>query len=349
MNRPETARDNNRRAGVLMLATAVLYSVVIPAALYLQAPTLGAFAFVSGLRLGGAISLTLFCLLRWKRVTTHPQVRSEIYRQVMRPGNLVLLTLAFMGNTAIILAFRYIDPEVGYITSELWPILMLLGTGFIMQGTHRFQNPGLWKWAMVVTSFAGVAAVVISQSPDRSITGVFTTNTLIGVALALLAASCGLYQPFIFLWSHRISQRLRSTPEAGTPREIEDVCALMICAAGIAWSCITNGAISAITGELATAQGWSILAAATVVGLTVEAGGQVCELLGMLRARDLSPVALIYLNAPLALLLMALLNLTEIINPLVFGGGAAAVIAANIALTMSDTRRTQQPEASRSR
>ena len=262
------------------------------------------------------------------RTTSCPRFRDKVASLAM--------PLALLNGCGYILysfSIRYLDTAAATAVFEAWPMVMILLLTGLGESTRGTVTKG--DMALIVMATAGAALVVLSQDNPETL-GQSTWTTLLGAALAVLAAASAGTAAFSLIWSRAVSDSL---PQQARERRDPDrtaVClALMPLLVTSVLTAPATGAAALLTGE---PRHWHTLYTGFAAGALTSTGASVLFLKANLLTRRPALNSLNYLTPVLALTWLAAASGinpdwgTQIAKPLHLAGGAALIILTNAAM-----------------
>ena len=180
--------SRNLRAAGYMLAAVLLYSL-LPVFITWGEGYKAPFMYNAVSTLFTSIGISVYLIVFYR----HQLFDREIWRVACRNWQRWSLLGVLLGtfNYAVFgWSLRYIDVSVAAVLFETWPLWMILLTGIMFQGEHRYENVNAFGWICILMGFTGLGFVILSQTGDV----VFGKENIsffylfLGVLFALIAA-----------------------------------------------------------------------------------------------------------------------------------------------------------------
>ena len=245
---------------------------------------------------------------------------------------------------------QFIDVAISAVLYEIWPILLILLTGWLFKSEKRYRKINARTFVLLAFALLGVAAVIISQVGGIGNLRETSPLTLgIGVTIILIASVTSALGAFGFRWGADLASELSDRHEQGQDAEITTtrfkgdlelfgiIMGIVICSLITSPLLIVSGVAQNESLSLATIMYGSICG---IFG----GGGAIAWRKANLITNDLSINAVLYFT-PLASLiwLFVFSQVGEVsIGYLIIG--AVAIVIANVGLYIDLNTSQQQAE-----
>ena len=291
------------------------------------------FWFGAFYRLGcGGGALLLLCAADFRLRLTR-----RVWRLVLArcgPGRLVCLGAPCGMWTAFALATRYVDPALAAVANALWPVAFIVLAQRLLRDEGRYRPATAAQFCLVGVCFAGFALAVIGGAGGVAVVG--SGGFVLGLALALLSAVLTAGLAYNFSWATELRDAaVPLLPSGFSPRRAEFCFLFAAYLVGSVVAGLGSGALALVAEPWPGAGGigWhSLLWAALLGGLTVDALATVCNRLANVLADRLTVNAVGYLQPLLTLAWLYLFGGAAAAAPLWVFAGALLIALGNLLL-----------------
>ncbi len=286
------------------------------------------FLFSAGLRLGLGLGHVCFLSVVFGSVLLRSGVLSLIFSRVLKWSMLFVLINQFEYGL-FAWATRFVDISVAAVLFETWPILLILLTAFLFRGEVRYRKITPDMILLLVIGFCGFAFVAASQSGGfGDWNSSMFLDTLIGLAIVLMAVIVSSFSAFGFRWGSDLSRALPPEIVGGRNQDLTDICCVLIA------SCIGNFVGSGLNAIVGLASGETIPSGAIVIavvgGIFAHASANIAWRSANLMTDNLGINAISYATPIFSLVWLFLFAEVDVARLDYLLIGAAAIITANL-------------------
>lgn len=171
-----------------------------------------------GITLGIVLGTASYLFVRFRRLVAHkPMWRHVLTKRMLLNRNLILSAFGRMEFAALAWSTTLASPAVSAILFATWPMMFILfleRAAKAESGESRYNRVNLETFAYFAVAFAGLAFVIAAQSTDAGPAGVMWSDTVAGVALAVVSAFLAASNAFVYSWGITLHDTLRADPDA---------------------------------------------------------------------------------------------------------------------------------------